>query len=177
MLRRVSARGRARADHGSGKRTGLSLLVRTGLSLPVWRIDCAGFLVHAFSVLLLTASASLAGTWQETDVPAYAKSTEILAIGSDGAFYSVSSNRHGFFFQALLETYRFEKTASEGRTGGLLRRQNVVFLADSCDGYTADASGRWSLGAGGKTYRLTVAGGEITTFHLLSGDPEPRHSC
>lgn len=162
-------RSNARPGHRPGK--------RTGSPLPVRRIDCAGFLVHAFAVLFLTSSASLAGAWQETDVPAYAKSAEILAIGNDGAFYSVSSNRHGFFFQAFLESYRFEKADGEGRTGRLLRRQNVVFLSDSCDGYTAETSGRWSLGAGGKTYRLTVAGGEVTTFHLLSGDPEPRHSC
>ncbi len=133
--------------------------------------------MYAFAVLLLTASASLAGSWQKTDVPAYAKSAQILAIGDDGAFYSVSSNRHGFFFQALLETYRFEKTEGADRTGQLLRRLNVVFLADSCDGYTAESSGRWSLGAGGETYRLTVAGGKVTTLHLLSGNPEPRHSC
>ena len=168
-LRAPAMRAGAEAIQWRGK--------RTGLSKPAWRVQRSGFLACAFAVLFLTSSVSLAGTWKKFDVPAYAKSVEILAIGNDGTFYSVSSNRHGIFFQSLPETYRFEQIDGADRGGRLTRRLNVVFLAESCDGYTAQASGRWSLGDGGKSYRLTVAGGEVTSFHLLSGEPEPRHSC
>ncbi|MEO1114443.1 MAG: hypothetical protein AAFY05_18995 [Pseudomonadota bacterium] len=112
-----------------------------------------------------------------TSVPPYAKSVHALALGDDGRLYSVSSNRHGYFFQSVLPTYRLEAGAGKDRAGQLLARRNMIFLAESCDAYTPETSGRWTGDGRPKTYRLTLAGGDVMTFHLFSENPDPRHAC
>lgn len=126
---------------------------------------------------LLALDVAQAASWKKTSVPPYAKSVNALALGDDGRLYSVSSNRHGYFFQSVLPTYRLETGAGKNHTGQLLGRRNMVFLAESCDAYTPETSGRWSGDGRPKTYRLTFAGGDVMTFHLFSEDPDPYHAC
>ncbi|WP_434055982.1 MAG: hypothetical protein RDA78_14370 [Roseibium sp.] len=128
-------------------------------------------------MLLLVPAMPLAGTWKKTEVPSYAASVPILAVSGDGVFYSASSNRHGYFFQSVLDAYRFEAEAGTDRAGQLVARRNIVFLADTCDAYTPDTAGVWSRANSSKTFRRRAAGGQVIVLHLLSDSLEPRHAC
>ncbi|WP_306141530.1 hypothetical protein [Roseibium sp. MMSF_3412] len=133
--------------------------------------------VHLFALLCLGPSLAPAGNWKEADVPANAKSVQSLAIGDDGRLYSVSSNRHGYFFRSILPIYRFEVSMEKGHAGQLVARRNIVFLAESCDAYTPERTGYWTRRGSRETYRLTIAGKQAITFQLLSEDLDPRHTC
>lgn len=150
---------------------------RAALRCPMRCLKHWAFLAGTFVLPLLALGAAQAGSWKKTSVPQYAKSVHALALGDDGRIYSVSSNRHGYFFQSVLPTYRLEAGAGKDDAGQLLARRNMVFLAESCDAYTPDTTGIWSRDGLSKTYRMTIAGGKVITFRLLSGDPEPRHAC
>lgn len=136
-----------------------------------------GLFLRVLVFLFLSSVAAQAGSWKKTSVPPYAKALDALALGDDGRFYSVSSNRHGYFFQSVLPTYRFETAAGKDLTGQLFARPKIVFLASTCDAYTPETAGRWSHGGSSEGYRLTLAGGDVMTFHLLSKDPDPHHAC
>lgn len=138
---------------------------------------CWRFPLRVLALLVLVTSTAQAGTWKKADVPSYAKPVQTLAIDDDGRFYSVSSNRHGYFFQSVLATYRFEAATDKDQDGRLLARHNIIFLADTCDAYTPERSGRWTRRGAPGTYRLTIAGNQAITFHLLSEGPQPRHGC
>ncbi|WP_420333600.1 hypothetical protein [Roseibium sp.] len=133
--------------------------------------------VRALILLCLGPSLALAGNWKDGDVPAYAKSVQTLAIADDGRFYSVVSNRHGYFFQSILPIYRFEASMEKGHSGQLLARRDLVFLAESCDAYTPERAGSWTRRGSPETYRLMMAGKRAITFQLLSEDLDPRHTC
>ncbi|MBN9671339.1 hypothetical protein [Roseibium aggregatum] len=131
------------------------------------------FLLLAF---VSSSVASGASDWKPAGLPAYARNIPYVAIGGDGLLYEVTSNRNGYVFTSILETYRFQPSGN-AFAGEILAGKQVTYLGASCDASTGNASGTWSVSGTGLDFAVATGNDARMVFRLLSTGLTPSHSC
>lgn len=138
------------------------------------------FLVKQFVALVMliaTTAGASAADWTETSLPDYTDPASFVAIGGDGALYTVSSNPNGYVFTSILDKFRFEPTSGDGFSGRILGGKETVYLGSGCDASAMGENGAWSNDSTGLNFRLDTAGGRVRTFRVLDTGLQPHHSC
>lgn len=131
----------------------------------------------AFGLTVLSGGSILAANWVEKPLPEYTEDIAFPVIGSDGMFYSASSNANGYVLTSVLDKYRFEATSGDGFTGKIMAGKEIIYLGASCDAVAGSISGKWVNDSTGLNFVIEGQGGQRLDFRFLDTGLQPAHSC